>query len=807
MLSDLRLALRTLVKTPGFSLTAAAALALGIGANVAIFSLVDQVLLHPPGISQPERVVAVRAKYDKLNLKSIPISVPDFADVRDSRAIFAHAAIADQADFTYAGADGPERLAGATVTAEWFDVFGAKPALGRVFHPEEDHPGANSVIVLSDAAWKRVFGGNPGIVGKSVTLSDAPYRVIGVMGPEFRWPRQTDLWTPLGLAPAAYAEDNRFNEAFFGFARVRAGVPFARANAYIHVLADRLLGGGSRGAAYARDSAWGMFAEPFADNLAGSTRRPLLILLGAVGFVLLIACSNIAGLMLARTSGRAREIAVRVSLGANRWQLMRQVFAESLLVAAAGALAGLALADAGIQALLRLAPEQTAIGLGARMDLPVLAFSAAATVLSALLFGLVPAWRIARIDPNVALKSAGRSGMAGRSRERARATLVVAETALALLLLVGAGLFLRSLSRVEDVRPGFDPHGVMTAVFSLPNSRYASDEKRIPFYRAVVDRLAETPGVASAGLGLPLPFSGSDGSASFEIEEHPTGPGDPGPHGDIRLVSPGYFPVLRIPLRLGRTFTDQDRADTQPVAVIDENLARQYWLGANPVGQHIRNGSRAAWATIIGVVGHVHHSDLASDSGKGVYYYSMWQQSAPFAYIVLRTGADPAGFAASIRQAVRAVDPAQPVQELKTMDGLVANSLASRRFVVRLLGFFALAALLLAALGLYGVISYSVSERTREIGIRVALGAQKREVLAMVVGQGIRLAAGGAAIGLAVSLALGRWLQAQLFGIGAFDSLTLAVTAAVLLGAAVLASYLPARRAMRVNPIEALRWE
>ena len=813
MLSDLRLAIRTLAKSPGFSVTALGALALGIGANAAIFSVVNQVLLHPAGVSDPQRVVALRCKYDKLNLRSIPVSVPDFAQARDSRDVFEHAAILSSGDYNYTGSGGaaiaPERLQGAAVSVEWFDVFGARPVLGRIFRSEEDRPENNQEVILSYGAWKRLFGGDPQVEGKTMTLNDKIYRVVGVMGPAFAWPREAELWTPLGLPSSAYSPNNTFNESYTGFARLRPGSNFERGNAWMQVLSDRVRQGAGRGATYARDSGWGLFAVPLTDYIAGDTKKPLLILLAAVGFVLLIACSNIAGLMLARTTGRAREIAVRSALGAGRWELMRQTLAESIVLAAGGAAAGLALGYAGVRALLALAPRQAAAGLVPTLDAPVLWFTAAAAAFSALLFGLAPAWQIARIQPHSILKGSGRSGMSGRGRQRLRSSLVVCETALALLLLVGAGLFLRSLANLEVVNPGFQPRGVMTAILTLPQSRYPKDEQRIPFYRAVTERLAATPGVTGSAMGFPLPFSGGEASASFSIMEKPTGPNDPGPHGDTRVVTPDYFKVLGIPLRQGRVFTDQDRPDTQSVAVIDENLAHQYWPGGNPIGQHIRGGfgSRGTWATIIGVVGHVHHSSLASDTGKGVYYYAMWQSSAPITMIAVRTGADPAHFASAIRAAVSAVDPSEPTHDLKTMQDLVETSLAPRRFVVRLLAFFAAAALLLAALGLYGVIGYSVAQRTQEIGIRVALGAGSGNVLGLVIGQGVRLALAGTAIGFAASVALASWLRTQLFGIGAFDPVTLVVTAAVLIGAAVLASYIPARRAMRVNPVDALRWE
>ena len=807
MISDIRFALRSLAKSPGFALTSVAALALGIGANSAIFSLVNQLLLNPPGISNPERIVAVRAKYDKLNLKSIPVSVPDFADVRNRKQVFAHAALMGEGDFNYTGGEAPERLQGASASVEWFDVFGARPNLGRVFQPEEDLPNANPVVVLSHAAWKRLFGGNPAILDKTIELNQKPYRIIGVMGPEFRWPRQVDLWTPLGLAADAYSENNRFNENYFAAARMNPGVSLPQANAFIHVLVDRVREANARINGYANSSQWGMFAVPMTDYIAGDTKKPMLVLLGAVGFVLLIACSNIAGLMLARTAGRAKEIAVRAALGAGRWQLIRQVISESLLLALAGAALGLAVAYAGARLLLLIAPESSGLGLDAHLDVNVLLFTAGVAILSGILFGLAPAWQIARVSPYEVLKASGQAMTASHGRQALRAALVVCESALAVVLLVGAGLFLRSLARLQDVKPGFDPRGVMTATLSLPRTQYNEPEKRIVFYRAIMERLSSVRGVKSAALGIPLPFSGNGGSASFGIEGRPAAPGDPGPHGNIRYVSPGYFEAMGIPLKSGRYFGGQDRQGTEPVVVIDENLARQYWPNEDPLNKHMRQGRRAPWSSIVGVVGHVNHSDLAGDTGKGVYYFCLYQQPMPMASILLKTQGDPASLAFAIRQVVREVDPNQPVSRLKTMQDMVQNSLAPRRFAVRLLGFFAIVALFMSALGLYGVISYSVAQRTQEIGLRMALGAQSRSLLAMVVGQGLRLAAVGVVIGLILAMICSQMLQSQFFGVSAFDPLTFTSIAAVLLGAASLASYLPARRAANVDPLRALRYE
>ena len=759
MLSDFRYAGRTLAKSPAFAFTAVAALALGIGANSAIFSVVNQILLNPGGVTDPQRVVALRVKYEKLALGSIPVSVPDFTDVKHSTDLFEYAAMQGNNAYNYTASGVPERLRAATVSVEWFDVFGAKPRLGRTFQREEDKPNANNVIVLSDAAWKRLFGQDAGILGRTVELNEKPYRVVGVMGPEFRWPAFADLWVPLGLADAQYNEQNRFNENFNAFVRLKPGVKFAQASAFTQVLTDRVKNNGTRGGEYAKDSNWGMFLVPMTDFVAGDTKTPMLVLLGAVGFVLLIACSNIAGLMLARASGRTKEIAVRAALGAGRWDLIRQTMAESLVLAFAGAAAGLGVAYLSVRGLLLLAPQNGQVVLNVRLDGTVLLFTALAAIASGILFGIAPAWQISRLDRYDALKEGGRAGTAGLGRQHMRAALVIGEVALALLLLVGAGLFLRSLASLQDVSPGFQAEGVIIANVALPPTRYGDAAKQIAFYRAVLDRLSSLPGVTNVAASVNVPFGGNLGSASFSIEGRPSPPGDPGPHGDISGVTPDYFAALKIPLRSGRVFSNQDQQSTQPVMVIDETLAKQYWPNEDPVGKHMRlGGPETPWSTIIGVVGHVKSSDLAGDTVKGKYYLAIYQQGIPFAALVVRAQSDPAGLTSAIRAAVQGVDPTQAVSQIRTMSDMVSESLAPRRFVVTLLGVFAGMALLMAVLGLYGVISYSVTQRTQEIGIRMALGAPRGEILGMVIGQGMWLAGIGAVVARRASLSITRLL-------------------------------------------------
>jgi len=460
-----------------------------------------------------------------------------------------------------------------------------------------------------------------------------------------------------------------------------------------------------------------------------------------------------------------------------------------------------------MRTLLLLAPERTTAGLAARLDLPMLAFTVLVAAGASLLFGLAPAWHASGRPPVDALKAGGRSS-GGSTRQGLRSLLVVSETALALVLLVGAGLFLRSLANMQEIHPGFDAQGVMTAGVSLPEAVYKEPAQRASFFRTVLERLAATPGVGAVAAATPLPFSGNNPSASFSIEGRQPGPGDPGPHGDVKYVTPGYFDALKIPLEAGRLFTDQDRDGALRVVIVDENLARQYWPGESPVGKRLRRGGPTApWWTIVGVVGHVKHASLAADVGKGASYYPLFQQPLMGASIVARTAGDPAALASAIRTAVREADPAQPVQRLSSLDELVASSLDAPRFVMRLLAFFAAVSLFMAALGLFGVISYSVTQRTQELGVRMALGAPRTSVLRMVVGQGFRLAAAGVVIGVLAAVAASRLLGSQLYEVSVFDPPTFGATVGILLGAALLASYFPARRATRVDPLLALRQE
>ncbi len=807
-LHDLRYATRGLTKNPGFVLVAALTLALGIGANIAVFSVMNAILLNPSGIPHPESVAALRVKYNLADLANINISAPDFGDAVTGKDVFTSAAIMQGQNFNYTG-DGttPERLVGAQVSWQWFDVFWASPYLGRVFRPEEDQPNANHEVVLAYQTWKRRFGGDPAIVGKSLLLNQESYQVIGVMRPDFDWPNGTELWSPIGLPPGRYFDRKfRHNENLFGVARMRPGVSVAQANAYLRLKSAQEIAAEGHNS-YSESSGWGMFAMPLIEFVAGNLRKPLAILLAAVLTVLLIACANIAGLLLARATGRQHEVSIQIALGAGNGRLIQQALLESSVLAVMGVLLGLALAHFAIPLLLLLAPASLAGNLTVHMGGPVLLFVSTIGVLCVLLCGTVPAWHMTHSRWFQILQEGGRSGTSGKVRQRLRSTLAVGEIGLAMLLLVGAGLLLRSLAQVERIETGFEPRGLMTAVFSLPPS-YKTNEQQAAFLTAAEQELKSIPSVKDVALADALPFSANGGLSSFEIKGRVTAPTDPGPHGSIRLISPDYFSTLRIPLLRGRFFTAEDRAKTEQVAIVDTTLAHQYWPNEDPIGQHIGFGSDSPWMTIVGVVAHAKSSSLEADVKEGFYFLPLAQSPNPGGEIAIRTDTGhPEMIAGAMQAAIRRVDPNQPLYDLKTMDERVDGSLVGRKFLVVLLSIFAGLALLLAALGLYGVISYSVRLRTRELGIRVALGAERGDVLRLILGQGVRLAAFGLVLGLAATFIAGRALSSLLYNVSLFNPLTLLLTSVLLLATVLLASYLPAHWATKVQPMVALRDE
>jgi predicted permease len=807
-LQDLRYATRGLRKSPAFFLVAALTLALGIGANVAVFSVMNAILLNPSGIPHPDSVIALRAKYSLADLSNTSISAPDFGDAVSGRDVLTSAAVLQAANFNYAGnGTTPERLVGANVSWQWFDVFWASPYLGRVFRPEEDQPNANHEAVLSYRTWKQRFGGDPAIVGKSLLLNQESYQVVGVMRPDFDWPNGTELWTPIGLPSSQYFDRKyRHNESLFGVARLRPGVSVAQANAYLHLKSAQEIAAEGHDS-YSESSGWGMFAMPLIEFVSGNLRTPLAILLAAVLTVLLIACANIAGLMLARATGRQHEVSVQIALGAGNGRLIQQALLESLVLAVMGVLLGLVLAHFAIPLLLLLAPASLSGNLTVHMGGPVLVFVSAIGVLCMLLCGTVPAWHMTHSRWFQILQEGGRSGTSGKVRQRLRSVLVVGEIGLAMLLLVGAGLLLRSLAQVERLDTGFEPRGLMTAVFSLPPT-YKTNEQQAAFLTTAEQELKSIPGVKAVALADALPFSANGGLSSFEIKARVTPPNDPGPHGSIRVISPDYFSTLHIPLLRGRFFTAEDRAKTEQVAIIDTTLAHQYWPNQDPLGQQMGFGGDSPWMTIVGIVAHAKSSSLEADVKEGFYFLPLAQSPNQTGEIAIRTDSrDPEALAGAMQAAIRRVDPNQPLYTLQTMEQRVDSSLVGRRFLVVLLSIFAGLALLLAALGLYGVISYSVRLRTRELGIRVALGAERGDVLRLILGQGVRLAGLGLVLGLVATFVAGRALSSLLYNVSLFNPLTLLLTSLLLSATVLLASYLPAHWATKVQPMVALRDE
>jgi predicted permease len=793
---DLRHAWRALWKSPGFALAVVVTLAIAIGANTAIFSLVNQALLHPRGVNHPERIVSIRERYGKLKMNSISISAPAFHDVRDAPEVFQYTAAANGIDLTYTGSSSPHHFQGFAVSAEWFDVLGARPILGRTFTAEEDQENANRVVILSYPTWMKVFGADPAVVNRTIELDHVPYKVIGVMGDEFDWPRQTAVWVPLALPQRVLTPQNRFSEYLFTIARLRDGVQPEQADSWLQLLSAHVLDSDAPGAQVVRTLDWGMFSESFTQSTAGDTKKPMLLLLAAVGIVLLIAASNVAGLIIARNAARSHELAVQAALGASRARLLSRTVAESLQLALLGTVFGLGFAYAGMKALLLWAPAQVRPGLGAHLDFTTLTFTIGISIAAGFFFGVLPSWHASMAMPFSAMKGAGRVS----AKQKFRSTLVVVEAALALLLMIAAGALLRSFLNLERVQPGFNAEGAMTAMFSFPQASYPTTEKQQAFYREVLERLPKP-----SAIGLGTPFTSVQDSGAFGIEGREL-TGDPAglPHGDMRLVTTGYVETLRIPLRRGRTFETTDRADGLLVAMIDENLAAQYWPNEDPIGKRIRTTEQESpWYMIVGVVGHVLQSDLAMDSGRGMVYFNLLQspRRIPFATAVTPASRE------EMQAAVIAVDPGESLYDVQSLGDRVAASLDSRKFVLRMMTVFAAIALFLSAIGLFGVISYSVTQRTKEIGIRMALGARPVGIYGMILGNGLRLIIAGVAIGLTAGFGLARMIESQLYHVRAFDPMILIGTVSMLTLVTLAASLYPAIRAAGVDPVLALRAE
>jgi putative ABC transport system permease protein len=801
LLQDLRYGARMLAKKPGFTLIAALTLALGIGANTALFSVVNGVLLRPLAYRDPERLVWLGHTAAKSN-QNAAISPPTFADYRNKCQSFENlTALLYSTAFNLTGEGEPERLQGRRVSANFFDTLGAAPALGRGFLAEEDEPGRNRVVVLSHGLWQRRFGADQNIVGKALRLNGQNFTVIGVMPAAFRW--QTDeLWSPLALSPANFTPDNRGSEFLQVIARLKPQATLQQAHAEIAEIAAQIVRQNQN--IYPGGSGFTAHVKLLREQVVGDVRLMLLVLLGAVGFVLLIACANVANLLLARASARRKEIAVRASLGASRFRLIRQMLTESLLLALLSGLGGLLLAKSGVYLLLTLNPANLPRLQEITVDARALGFLLGLALLALLLCGLAPALQASKTDMQETLKESGRGADSGR--QRTRSLLVVAEVAMSLVLLAGAGLMIRSFLRLTHVNPGFAPDHVLTMRMELSAAKYPEPLKRQAFFQQTLERIRALPGVISAGAVGELPLGGGVRSATFAIEGRPTGPNEALPHSDIRTITPGYFQTMKIPLLKGRDFTEQDNADGRKVAMIDETLARLYWPGEDPIGKRLdlQFVDKPIWMEIVGVVGSIKHKGLDAEY-KGQIFYPLAQGGNLSMHLVARTTIDPLSLVSAARGAIRAVDPDQSIYRVMTMEQVVADAVAQPRLTTLLLGAFAVLALVLAAVGIYGVLSYAVTQRTREIGIRMALGAGQRDVLNLVVRHGMLLTLLGALFGLTASIALTRLMRTLLFGVNANDPLTFIVVALLLSLVALLACWIPARRATKVDPLVALR--
>jgi predicted permease len=809
MWPDLRLAARALGKNPGFTTVAVLTLALGIGANTAIFSVVYATLLRPLPFPDPERLVAIYSQFLALNLSRGGCSPAEYYDFRQQSHLFEDLAALWTNSYNMSGPGGgddrPERLLGGEVTATLFPLLGLRPVIGRVFTEEEDQPGRNQVVVLEEGLWRRRFGADPKVIGRRVRLNGETFTVIGVIPPTLGSLSEVQLWRPIAFTAEQRSPQRRGNKFLLVMARLKKGVSLAEAQAGMDRVAAAL--GREFPTSYPATSGWGILVAPLGEMMVQDIRPALLLLMAAVGLLLLIAATNVANLMAARAVGRWREIAIRHALGAGRWRIARQLLAESLLLALYGGAAGLALGWWGLKALAQASPPNLRRLGEVDLDPAVFVFTFGVSLATGLLFGLGLAVQASRGNPCESLKEGARGSSGGRKR-RLRSFLVVQEVALAMILLIGAGLLVQSFVRLQRVDPGFRPEGILSFRVSLPPARYADLAKMSAAWRGILDAVRNLPGVTSAGAVSVLPFSGSNFPAAFAIEGRDTPPGGTAPLGDVRIVSPGYFSAMGIPLRRGRLFAETDTAEAPGVALVDEKLAKQYWPNEDPVGKRVRRSvlQSLPWLTIVGVVGHVKHSQLDAES-RGAIYYHYSQVPASNMTVTARTAGDPRGLSGAVQNAVAAVDRDLPVFDVKTMEQRLLDSLSPRRFAMRVLGLFSAVALALAAVGIYGVMAQSVSQRTHEIGIRMALGADEPGVLRLVVRQGMTLAAVGLAVGAAGAVILTRLMTRLLFGVEPTDLATFAAAALALGGAALAACYIPARRATRVDPVVALRHE
>ena len=809
MLSDLRYALRILFKSPGFTLITVLALALGIGANTAIFSVVRAVLLSPLPYRAPERLVWIWGTDPKDEIKQEVASYPDFKDWSQQAQSFSAMAGFATASVILGGTEGePEKVQAGLAVGDLFGVLGVEPVRGRRFVRDENVAGKEGVVLLSHALWQRRFGGDAQIIGRPILVSGKPRTVIGILPRNFEDPnpgerRHIGLWMPLTITDQM--RQSRRGDFLRTIARLKPGLSLGQAQGEMQTVAARLA------QQYPDTNAgWSTIVQPLHETLTGDVRPALLVLTAAVAFLLLIACANVANLVLARATARQREIAIRAALGASRVQVIRQLLIENLVLSLAGGAFGLLLAFWGLDALVALDPGNIPRLDGVAINPLILLFTLALSLATGLVFGLAPALTLSKPRLSDSLKEGGRGIGEGAAGRRLRNALAIAEIALSLVLLVGAGLLIRSFVELERVHPGFAPDHVLTAQLSLPSANYGEDPKIAAFYEQLLSRIAPQPGIEAVAVTSALPLVGNNDYLAFTVEGKVPAPNERQPDAESRAVSPDYFRALHIPLRRGRLFEAQDGKDAPPVVVISETLARSYFGKDDPLGKRVTfgdpSGKDPKWQIVIGIVGDVHGSTLA-DKPYAQIYRPFAQSPRSGAALLVRTQGDPMAFAPSVRQEVQSLDRLQPLSNIQTLEQVLADSIARPRFTMVLIAILAGVAVVLAALGIYGVISYSVTQRTHEIGIRMALGATRGSVLGLVARQGIILAGAGLFLGLLIASGLTRLMASLLYGISASDPLTFAGIPLLLGAIALLASYIPGLRATKVDPVIALRYE
>ena len=804
---DVRYAVRTLIRQPAFALAAILTLAIGIGANTAIFGLLYQIFLRPLPYPEPERLVYVWNTYPRMGLPKAAVSIPDYLDRIQQAPSIADATLVTMGSLSLAVDGEPAQLRSLAVTPSFFSTLRKSPMLGRAFLETDATPDADNFAILTYGLWTSRFGSDPSVVGRDVRLGGEPYTVLGVLPADFVLPmRNIAVLVPFAFTPQQKTDAARGNEFSSMIARLRPGATITALDAELNEIVRRNLERLPERRPFSEASGFGGYAVPMRDELSGDARTPVLVLQAGVLLLLVIACVNVANLLLMRATGRGRELAIRTALGAGRGRLVRQTLIEGLVLSAVGGAGGLALGLIGVQALVASRAASLPAYVEPHVDLAVLAFTLLMTVATGVFFGAVPA--LAVIGGNVGsfLKDDATRNSGGRGVGWARASLVVAETALALMLLVGTGLLVKSFAALTAVNPGFSSQGVLTARISLPMARYPDNAARRSFWERLLETARAMPGVTAAGLTSNVPFNGNVSSGSYSIVGYTPPVGEAQPHGRQEVIGADYFKAMQIPLVAGRLFTDADDPDGQRVVIIDQYLVERYFKGQDPIGQQVRRGGPTSPPiTIVGVVGTINAIDLGQPVAKERLYYPMRQTPLAMMDIVLKGGRDPRALVTELRALVASLDPEQPLADVKTMDEWVGQSLEGRRTPTVLLALFGTVALILAAMGIYGVLAYGVSQRERELGIRQALGADRPDILTLVLKEGLRTAGLGLLIGLIASAGLTRYLSGLLFGVSALDPSVFLVVTAVLLVVAAAACYFPARRATGVDPVVALR--